>query len=289
MLLLAGWVFPALAAAQVFNFSNGEQSYTVPPGVIAVHVVAIGAPGAGMTNGCCVWGYGGYGDVVSGDVPVPAGQRVLYVEVGGWGIGGAHNAPGQGGFNGGARGGASDNEPGYAGGGGGASDVRTVPMATAGTLASRLLVAGGGGGGSADENLGGAAGKAGGGGGAAGGGGLGASGGSAGVAVGGCGQNGGVGTLGQGGTGGYGGDGAGSFFGPAGGGGGGGYYGGGGGSSRDQNNCGVSGPGGAGGGGSDYVIPAARNAIFAADTSGTPQVTITAALPATSGVPRSAG
>ena len=67
-----------------------------------------------------------------GQLPVTAGE-VLYVEVAGNG------------FNGGGLGGEFE-----AGRGGEASDVRTVPMASAGTLGSRLLVAGGGGGGGAD-------------------------------------------------------------------------------------------------------------------------------------------
>jgi hypothetical protein len=87
---------------------NEEQTFSVPGGVVSLHVVAIGAAG-GEVGGVS----GGAGAEVVGNVTVTPGQT-LYVEVGNNG-----KTDGSGGFNGGAEGGTG------AGGGGGASDVRT--------------------------------------------------------------------------------------------------------------------------------------------------------------------
>src|SRR4051812_37628472 len=116
-------------AATLFTSTDAEQQYVVPAGVTALHVVAIGAQGGSGT------GAGGLGHQVTGDVAVTPGQTV-YVEVGGNGKNSGDAAPDHGGFNGGGNG---------AGGGGGASDLRTLPRATALTTTdSRLIVAAGG-------------------------------------------------------------------------------------------------------------------------------------------------
>lgn len=60
-----------------FGFTGGEQDFTVPAGVRAVTVTAVGAPGGG-TDG---ENDGGKGAVVTATVPVTV--TTLYVEVGG--------------------------------------------------------------------------------------------------------------------------------------------------------------------------------------------------------------
>jgi adhesin/invasin len=115
-----------------FNFTGREQTYTVPPGVSAVTIVATGAAGGEPSSKIPA----GRGAVVSATVPVTAGE-VLYVEVGG--VGGQP----AGGFNGGGNGPSPYLATWF--GGGGASDVRTLPRSDSGSLNSRLIVAGGGG------------------------------------------------------------------------------------------------------------------------------------------------
>ena len=151
LLLLALALGPAHAAGTctaatgttmcTFSPTGAEDTFVVPDGVSSVHVVATGAPGAVGYNG----GSAGRGARVSGDLTVDPGQT-LYVNVGGAPTGVAPGADCYplslciGGFNGGGGAGR------YGGGGGGASDVREIPRAEAGSLASRLIVAGGGGG-----------------------------------------------------------------------------------------------------------------------------------------------
>lgn len=124
-------ILPAHAAApsqQVFEYTRGPQSFTVPAGVHSLSVDAYGAIGASGAS------LGGYGAHVQATLPVSAGQTLAIV-VGGGGERGA------GGFNGGANAGRTDGDVGLSegGGGGGASDVRLG--------SERLVVAGGGGGG----------------------------------------------------------------------------------------------------------------------------------------------
>jgi hypothetical protein len=255
-----------------FLSTGVEQSFTVPVGVSSVHVQAIGAAGeVGLLAPGGTIGSGGAGAAVTGALPVAAGET-LYVEVAAHGF----NGGGSGGFGGGS--------------GGDASDVRTVPMASAGTLESRLLVAAGGGGGGG-AFFGGVAG----------------SGGNAGSpGTNGTGENrgdglgGGAGTLTGGGAGGagceitgpwnglagsvgQGGRGGDDFGAPqtGGGGGGGGYFGGGG----AEGTCIDGGPnstGGGGGGGSSFVFGGATFSSFgAASISTVPSVSITYLTPAT--------
>lgn len=114
-----------------FDANGAEQSYTIPAGVTAVAIEALGAQGA--TGGAPAGGAGGLGASATGKLTVAAGD-VLSIFVGGAGNGAA------GGFNGGGTGGSSTG-----GGGGGASDVRLGGNG----LANRVIVAGGGGGGGA--------------------------------------------------------------------------------------------------------------------------------------------
>src|ERR1700690_3418189 len=94
--------------------TTGEDTFTVPSGVSAVHVVAVGGRGAPGLGGSA----GGFGATVASDLTVSPGA-VLYAEVGG-------NSPGQtGGANGGGAGGAVPSTLADGGGGGGASDLRT--------------------------------------------------------------------------------------------------------------------------------------------------------------------
>lgn len=275
-----------------FSFAGAEECYEVGPGVTALDVVAVGAPGGtGATwPSLGAGGIGAKGARVSGTVAVVPGQ-VLYVRVGGAGAAGAWTKSAgfaAGGFNGGGDGG-----PTYfgsmitfsgGGGGGGASDLRSCsalavscPGGVA-SLESRLLIAaGGGGGGGAGTGPGGAGGGAGelglpgengdpggeGRFGFGGGGGDAAKGGVRGSVGSGCGLEDPKATDGQLGAGG-----AGETQWTGGGGGGGGLYGGGGGGGG----CGggVS-AGGAGGGGSSFG-PVGTD--FAADESGVASVAI---------------
>lgn len=227
-LLLAAYAAPAVATMKAFEFTGGEQTFTVPAGVHLISVNLVG--GMGGDGG----GVGGAAAIVTGDLEVTPGET-LYLEVGGNGE--KQSEGGVGGFNGGGSAGGG-------GGGGGASDIRTEPRSAGpSSLASRLVIAAGGGGGGGDGNEAGAEGGAadsiggtstggneGGGAGTFSNGGVGASG---------CGGTGEEGALGQGGAGG-----AGEVGTNGGGGGGGGYYGGGGGAGG----CTFGGGGGGGGG-----------------------------------------
>ena len=284
-MLVAVLVPPAAGAAtqtQTFSYTGGEQVFTVPAGVTAVHIVGVGAPGAGNLSGSKA---GGLGAVAAADYNVTPGQ-VFYVEVGGAGTTPASaTAANPGGFNGGGTGQAQ------AGGGGGASDVRTSPMTAPGTLSARILIAAGGGGAGFGSD-GGAGGSAGAGGGNATsaacttpgnanaqGGGAGTSliGGAGGAPASHGGLTGTAGTSGQPGLGGAGGlyTGGGAF---GGGGGGGGLYGGGGGGAG-VNDSGVLCSGGGGGGGSSGFAAGAANATTAIDSGGQPKVTFTYEVP----------
>ena len=252
----------AQATSTGFSYSGAEQLYTVPAGITAVTITAVGAPGAAYSGS----GPAGRGASVTATEPVTAGQT-LYVEVGGTGrISGS-------GFDGGA------------GLSGGASDVRTCSTSTCSlsTDDTRLVVAGGGGGSGGPGGFGEVAGL----GGDAGdvsavGAGNGACGYDCNQTVPAAGNGGFEGTAGGLEEGGGGEDGALGQGGPGslsggGGGGGGGYFGGGGG-----------GDGGGGGGGSSYWIPSATNTSMTTAPTGTPpgvvitpvpNVTIGSALP----------
>ncbi|MGH3238656.1 MAG: hypothetical protein ACRDOH_36450, partial [Streptosporangiaceae bacterium] len=118
-----------------FTFTGAEQTFTVPSGITAVQVTAIGAAGAPGLTGAAAAPPGGRGAQVTGTIAGLSTGQMLYVEVGGAPTSTSAGCyPGVaclGGFNGG---GLSH----FGGGGGGASDVRTSPRAAAGSLASRL-------------------------------------------------------------------------------------------------------------------------------------------------------
>jgi hypothetical protein len=252
---------------ETFSATGSEQSFTVPTGVSSVRVEAIGAAGESGHGGIT----GGAGADIVGQLPVTAGE-VLYAEVAAPGFGGA----GAGGLDGG-------------GNGGNASDVRTIPIGTSGSLESRLLVAagGGGGGGSFGGGTGGEGGSAGSpgssgtGGPSSFGGGAGVAGTLTGAGAGGegCGTDpgpwaGGAGALGAGGRGGQ------DFGLPltGGGGGGGGYTGGGGGGGT----CELGPGGGGGGGGANFVFGGATfYSIGTAAPMTSPSITISYPSPAT--------
>jgi hypothetical protein len=259
----------ARAEAVTFLPTGGEQSFTVPPGVTSIHVIAIGGKGGdGVPSGSSApGGSGGYGAMVSADLAVTPGQ-ILYVEVGGNGADGAQG--GAGGFNGGGGGNADTGIGYFGGGGGGASDIRLAPRAAGTSLGLRLITAAGGGGGGAinfgggTRNDGGSAGPIPSAGSEFGGGqpGTATEGGDGGSDC--SGNDGGDGGLGIGGIGGPFGS---CGFPPAnGGGGGGGVYGGGGG--------GASSAGGGAGGGWSGFGPGASNTSIAADATGAPSISI---------------
>jgi hypothetical protein len=275
LLLALGSLFstaarPAFAQTVSFAFTGAEQTYTVPPRVNSIHVVAIsakGGKGSSDTFGFFQGGRGAVGERIEADLAVAPGE-VLFVEVGGLGGDGSLGGIGIGGFNGGGTSTAA--VPG--GGGGGATDLRTCSAASivcsggVDSLDTRLLVAPGGGGGgafghrgqldggegasaefqgSSGETDGCASGETSGGGGF---GGTLLAGGQGGTA----GNNGG--SPGQSGAFGVGGGVTGGALDPvAGGGGGGGYFGGG--SGGSSHNC----SGGGGGGGSTFVGATATN------------------------------
>ncbi|HEX9530699.1 MAG TPA: hypothetical protein VF954_06155, partial [Acidimicrobiales bacterium] len=118
----------------------GEDTFSVPTDVTAVHVTLVGGKG-GAGGGTFLGthgGPGGFGAAVTADIPVSA--ESLYVEVGGNGSG----------LTGGSTSGGAGGSATFAlgAGGGAASDIRTVADAAGPTsLSSRLVVAAGGGGG----------------------------------------------------------------------------------------------------------------------------------------------
>ncbi len=109
-----------MGPAQTFGYTGSEQVYVVPDGVVALHVVAVGAPGGLVDNTPYPpVGDPGMGAVTTADIPVQPGTS-LYVEVGGvGGTSGAEGSGGSGGFDGGGPGGGGPS--GGGGGGGGAS------------------------------------------------------------------------------------------------------------------------------------------------------------------------
>jgi hypothetical protein len=265
---------PVLTASPtIFNYTGGEQCFTVPAGLHQIEAGLFGAFGGGGYSPFTGRDFGGLGAQVIANVDVTPGQ-ILYAEVGGAGVRGgtleSNLKAGYGGGNGGGNGGTSQISSGAprAGGGGGATDLRTVPYVACGTspaavasLTSRILVAGGGGGegnevsqtdngggggtaninpqpgadGTAETALDGRGGAPG----------TAAAGGAGGAPGAASGAPGDPGVAGCGGAGGNG---------TGGGGGGGGYFGGGGGGGGSEGSGG-SGAGGGGGGGANYADP----------------------------------
>lgn len=245
-LAVVGSAAPATAEpiTQDFGFTNGAQSYTVPPGVCQVTIDAFGAQG-GAGRLPADKNSGGLGGRATATIPVTPGE-VLQVNVGGQGAQGTIGTGGAGGFNGGGAGGAAGSS---GGGGGGASDVRQGGTG----LANRVVIAGGGGGGASagpsfpGQGIGGGGGGANGDPGTGGGPSVGAGGGGTQSGGGTSGVSNPAGVNGEPGQSGIGGAGAASTL-TTGGGGGGGYFGGGGGGADDTSNI----AGGGGGGGSGF-------------------------------------
>jgi hypothetical protein len=121
--------------SSTYLYTGTQQTFTVPEGVSAVQVEAVGAAG-----GDAAGSHGGRGAVVTGTLPVSTGQT-LYLWVGG--KGGSNDLAGARGWNGGGQG-AQSNQAG--GGGGGATDVRTCSAEVCDSRYARVLVAAGGGG-----------------------------------------------------------------------------------------------------------------------------------------------
>jgi len=68
---LAGAALAAGPGSQTFSYTGSEQTYTVPAGVTAVNVTAVGAPGgAGLTAGGGAGGLGADGAQVTGTLAV---------------------------------------------------------------------------------------------------------------------------------------------------------------------------------------------------------------------------
>jgi hypothetical protein len=114
-----------------FDYTGGEQKFTVPARVTHIKITAHGGDGGGES--------GGYGGRLIAVVPVTPGEK-LFVFVGGAG------SQDKAGFKGGGHGSSDGGNPACDRcrgiGGGGASDVRQHGA----ELADRILVAGGGGG-----------------------------------------------------------------------------------------------------------------------------------------------
>ena len=109
---------------QTFNYTGGQQVFTVPAGTNNVNITCYGAQGGTVSSNI-----GGLGGSATGSLSVTPGQ-VLYLYVGG------QPSSSTGGFNGGGNG------YGNGAGGGGGTDVRTNGTG----LGNRVIVAGGGGG-----------------------------------------------------------------------------------------------------------------------------------------------
>jgi len=282
---------------QTISGEVGEQPFSIPAGVNAIDVIAIG--GNGGDKGSI---QGGLPAQVTGRLDVDP-ESTIYLSTGGDGSSTVGN-PAAGGVNGGGQGGYTGANA-YGAGGGGATDIRTLPGYLGGTLADRVLVAGGGGGAGSTANGTGA--KAGGAGGNAGVNGARAESGGPNNTVGSGGFGGGFGTASAGGAGGaagfpYGGSGAtgmvgqsgslgqGGLGGPGpvnsppggGGGGGGGVYGGGGGGGGGLMSGGaqVVSTGGGGGGGGSSLGPAGSTIATASDPA-TSSINIQYTIPGT--------
>ncbi len=120
------------SASVAFNYTGGQQNWTVPAGVFSLQVTMEGAEGSRNTN---YNNRGGFGGRVVANLAVTPGQT-LAIFVGGW----PGDAQSSGGYNGGGNQfwGTS-----WACSGGGGTDIRIGGT----SVNNRVLVAGGGGGG----------------------------------------------------------------------------------------------------------------------------------------------
>ena len=122
------------------TWTSGDNAFTMPTGLLSVHVTLVGGTGGTATSPTGAVTPGGRGAVVSGDLPVTGGTT-LNVVVGG---NGAQLSPTT--LAGGQNGGGGS-VSGCGASGGGASDIRLGDA----DVSSRIVVAGGGGG--ADANM----------------------------------------------------------------------------------------------------------------------------------------
>ncbi len=113
-------------ASVTFNYTGGQQSWTVPAGVFSITVDMEGAEGSRNTN---YNNRGGFGGKAVATVAVTPGQTI-YIYVGGW----PGNSQSSGGYNGGGNQFYSTS---YACSGGGATDIRIGGTGTN----NRVLVA----------------------------------------------------------------------------------------------------------------------------------------------------
>mgnify|MGYP001627180524 CR=1 FL=1 len=131
LFLIGFFIYQSVTAQTTVNFSytGSAQTWTVPPCVTSITVVARGAKGGGNN--------GGNGAIVTATLAVTPGQ-VLQINVGGMGTCGNNSQ----GWNGGGTGRAANSAANASCGGGGATDIRVTPYG----LGNRLIVAAGGGG-----------------------------------------------------------------------------------------------------------------------------------------------
>lgn len=122
---------------QTFNYTGGQQTWTVPSGVSTVTVRCWGAQGGGGTGG----GNGANGGFGETTLNVSAGET-LYIYVGERGNFGSGSSGGSGGWPNGGDGGTDDPGDGGGGGGGGSSGVR-YPSSS---VSDQVCMGGGGGG-----------------------------------------------------------------------------------------------------------------------------------------------
>ena len=135
VLLFTSLIYKGQTQSEIFTYTGGTQTFTVPTGVTSVEIKAWGAGGGGSL------GSGGSGGFVKATLPVNPGAN-LNIVVGGGGTYSAslHNGGYGGGGNAGRKGGS----------GGGYSAVFTG--ATLAATNVRVLAGGGGGGGFATAN-----------------------------------------------------------------------------------------------------------------------------------------
>lgn len=138
---------PPASGAQRFDFTGAPASFTVPPNITTLRVIAAGAAGGQQLITGTTPAPAALGGLVQCDLTVTPGE-VLEVRVGQRPLVGTSGAA-PGGYNGGGNGGNAGSIITIAGGGGGASDIRRSPYA----LADRLVIGPGGGGSGGNDSL----------------------------------------------------------------------------------------------------------------------------------------
>jgi hypothetical protein len=72
----------AASKTKTFSYTGHKQSFTVPPGVTTIKIIALGASGGASTGGYGTGGVGGDGGRVKATIPVTPDEK-LVVFVGG--------------------------------------------------------------------------------------------------------------------------------------------------------------------------------------------------------------